>query len=56
MRDDPKRILELLDIIQAIWWRHPDLQLLQLLFNANPELNHQTEDDELLEALKREYL
>lgn len=52
---NPKRIKEILDLIQEIWVPAPDLRLTQLIMNA---LNmngdpYYIEDDDLLKALKK---
>ena len=52
---DPKRIMEILVLIDHIWRRDPDMRLGQLLVNVVPEFDRRPffiEDDDLLEALK----
>lgn len=52
---DPKRIPELLSLIQTEWEKHPDLRLCQLLSNTAREIGWHSndlfhlEDDELIE-------
>ena len=53
---NPKRISELLVLIEKLWIKHPDLRLMQLLGNCLPPGdNYYTEDDELLDNLKFTY-
>lgn len=54
---DPKRIERVLAKIRAIWWRSPDLRLMQLLGNVVPPTVDQyyMEDDHLLRELERLY-
>jgi len=61
---DPKRIKQILDLIEKIWKKNPDLRLNQLIYNivstsrpvASSDLNHYTlyslEDDEFKALLE----
>ena len=51
---DPKRIKPLLEQIEKVWLKHPDLRLCQLLSNHFPDCNDlfYIEDDKLMEELK----
>jgi uncharacterized protein YihD (DUF1040 family) len=57
MARDPKRIAEVLDLIEAIWKKHPDLRLGQLIFNTCPRQDDlfYLEDDELYKRLCERY-
>ncbi len=53
---DPKRIPEVLRLIEQVWQQHPDLRLGQLLLNHLRPVSHcpvlyAIEDDELLRLL-----
>lgn len=57
MARDPKRIAEVLDLIEAIWKKHPDLRLGQLIENtvSSTEALYYLEDDELYKRLCERY-
>lgn len=49
---NPKRIKQLLRLIENIWKEYPDLRLMQLLENATGnENNYRLEDDDLIKLL-----
>ena len=53
---DINRIVPMLERIEAIWKRNPDLRLMQLLGNATGAGDpYYVEDDVLLELLKCRY-
>ena len=53
---DFNRIMPMLERIEAIWKRNPDLRLMQLLGNVTGAGDpYYVEDDVLLEGLKRVY-
>lgn len=56
MARNPKRIAEVLDLIEAIWKKHPDLRLGQLILGCaiEPDLFY-LEDDELYKRLCERY-
>ncbi len=54
MSRNPQRISEVLDLIEAIWRKYPDLRLCQILDNIHSKSVHQLyyiEDDELYRLL-----
>lgn len=60
MMRNPKRIKAILNKIQQIWTKYPDLRLMQLLLNylPNSEIDrikdqYYTEDDVILKALEK---
>lgn len=53
---NPDRIPKILNEIEKIWQRHPDLRLGQLILNLEYRLPlYQIEDEELVAALKSLY-
>lgn len=53
---DPKRISEMLDLIESIWRKNPDLRLGQLLLNIEQSRAlYYLEDDELFKELCQAY-
>lgn len=50
---DPNRIRPLLDLIECVWKKYPDLRLCQLLSNQFPSTNdlYYVEDSELEKVL-----
>lgn len=53
---DPARITPLLELIEAIWRRHPDMRLCQLIGNALPGQDaYHVEDGALEVELRRLY-
>lgn len=53
---NPQRIKRILDLIEKIWIRYPDLRLTQLLGNCfEPEDLYYKEDDYLEKRLKEIY-
>ena len=53
---DPGRIQEVLEVIRKIWFKKPDLRLLQLLINALPQGDpYYIEDDLLIDFLEDYY-
>jgi len=53
---DPKRIQRILKTVEAIWTKHPDLRLCQLLGNCYPAGdNYYREDDSLEQKLIETY-
>lgn len=59
---DPKRISKVLERIQKVWERNPDLRLAQLVVNATKMAGHEDasqsrifniEDDELLRGIDK---
>lgn len=54
---DPDRIDEVLQEIERIWRKHPDLRLTQLIANVLPgqSPHYNIEDSDLLENLRRVY-
>jgi len=58
---DPKRIKPLLELIEEVWTKEPDLRLCQLLWNSTTHISFSSddlfnlEDDELFIGLKRLY-
>ncbi len=51
---DPNRISQILEELQRIWQKYPDLRLGQLLGNASDELIlYYVEDDDLIAQLKK---
>ena len=53
---NPKRIKEMLVLIEKIWTKQPDLRLLQLLLNPLPNTSfYHVEDDLLYSSLKHTY-
>lgn len=55
---DPKRIKAMLELIEKIWTKHPDLRLCQLLENVSTSIDtsmYYMEDDELERRLKTFY-
>ncbi len=51
---DPKRIPEIVGLVEKIWKKYPDLRLTQLIMNALKMSSdpYYVEDDKLHEALK----
>jgi len=52
---NPERINKLLDLVKKIWFKNPDLRLLQLLIDALPIENrdpYYIEDDLLVDFLE----
>ena len=54
MMRDPKRIDNLLHVIEVIWKQAPDLRLMQLLLNSLPEGDHYNTEDDVLEKSLRD--
>lgn len=53
---DPNRIDQLLARLKAIWERHPDLRLGQLILNvASDPVLYYVEDEELITAMEKLY-
>ena len=50
---DPKRIDAMLEVLRAIWTRHPDLRLGQIIMIAGEKSVFYCPDDEMLESLKK---
>lgn len=57
---DPERIDRILNLVDAIWQRYPDLRLTQLLLNAMPTGMDESQvynfDDDRLEACLLQHL
>lgn len=55
---DPKRIKIILDLIDLIWSKNPNLRLTQIIGNCYScqDDNYYIEDDDLEERLKEKYL
>jgi len=53
---DPKRIEDILDRIKAIWEKHPDFRLGQLICNVIPEsIIYYVEDNDMIDAVEKYY-
>jgi len=54
---DPARIEPMLERIKKVWTKHPDLRLLQLLYNLleGDHMAYYFEDDELFRRLGEKY-
>ncbi len=56
---DPQRIKQVLDTIEKIWVKHPDLRLGQLIQNLvsskNANYIYYMEDEELIKRLQEDY-
>ncbi len=52
MRDE-RRIDKILEEIRRVWKKHPDFRLIQVLYLAVSDYDFHTEDEELLDALKK---
>ena len=52
---DPKRIAEVLQVLNELWSRYPDWRLMQLICNMQRAVGHDmfyTEEDELIDIMK----
>lgn len=53
---DPNRIYDIINRLEAIWARFPDLRLGQIILNVvNDPLLYYLEDDELIKRLEEHY-
>lgn len=52
---DINRIRPMLERIEAIWLRNPDLRLMQLLGNVNPEADAYYVEDHVVDSRLKDY-